>query len=183
MNARGPLVAGLVAVGAGAVLVAVLWATTPSPTPSPSRPTHPPPRNPPAAPAPATSPGQVAQDGASAQPPPDLDAWRQASDPATHREFDTPEEAEAFVTRNVHELFAVVWPEIDPATITSTCTADGRHCTYEGPWLGDDFLKRWLVAISEGRTGPADMEGVTFSTFRPEDRGGEHVFVIEAHAP
>ncbi|MCB9684789.1 MAG: hypothetical protein H6738_14690 [Alphaproteobacteria bacterium] len=182
MNARGPIVAVLFALLAGAVLVAILWVTTPSPTPPPVNDRRPStarsaPVSSPAAPSPSTEPD------AATQAPPDLDAWRQAPDPATHREFDTPEEAEAFVTRNVTELFAVVWPEIDPATITAACTVDGRHCTYEGPWPGDDFLKRWLVAISEGRTGPADMEGVTFSTFRPEERGEERIFVLEAHAP
>ncbi|MCA9491875.1 MAG: hypothetical protein KC621_18210, partial [Myxococcales bacterium] len=128
MNARGPLVALLVAGIAGAVLVAVLWATTPAPASLEQR------REPAAAspvatapsPAPTTDVEPAASD-ATRQPPPDLDAWRRASDPATHREFDTPEEAEAFVTRNVHELFAVVWPEIDPGAITASCTVDGRH--------------------------------------------------------
>lgn len=177
MNTRGLLAVAVTAL-ALAALFAALW-LLPS-TPVATRPApvahevpHPAPAPPPADPAPA-------ERGAL----PDLSALGgHGPDPALHREFATPEEAEAFVTRNVLELFAVVTPEIDPASITAACTADGRHCTFEGPWPGDDLLRRWLQAIAAGETGPADLEGVTFSTLRPERRDDTRVFVLEAHAP
>jgi hypothetical protein len=103
--------------------------------------------------------------------------------PPSTRAFATPEEASAFVEGKVFDLFAAVAPELDRASITKECSADGRRCTFEGPWPGDDFMKRWLHAIADGRTGPAAMDGVKFSKFSPVGDGEDRTFVIIAHAP
>ena len=106
-----------------------------------------------------------------------------ASRKAPRRAFGSPEEAETFVAGRVTELFAAVAPEIDPADIERECSDDGRRCTFRGPWPGDDLFARWTRAIADGRTGLAEMQGVTFSSFKKVDDGGEPGFVIEANAP
>jgi hypothetical protein len=100
------------------------------------------------------------------------------------RPHDGPLAAEAFVEDRVLELLLAIEPTLDPATLAHGCTDDGRHCTFEGPWLGDDFVRRWVKAISEGATSLEALEGVRFTGFRSEDRAdGRRVFVLEAHAP
>jgi hypothetical protein len=87
------------------------------------------------------------------------------------------------VEDRVLDLFASVSPELDPKTIHKSCAPDGRTCTFEGPWPGDDFLREWLRAISEGRTSLAKMDGVRFSEFKPVEEDGQRKFVLIAHAP
>lgn len=103
--------------------------------------------------------------------------------PPSTRPFDSPEAAASFVEGRVLELFAAVSPHIDPKSIHKTCVSDGRVCTFEGPWPGDDFFLDWLRAISEGRTGQEALDGVMFSEFKPVDTDGERRFVLTAHAP
>lgn len=102
--------------------------------------------------------------------------------PSTHP-FESPEAAAAFVEDRVLDLFAAVTPELDPKAIHKSCEPDGRTCTFEGPWPGDDFLRDWLRAIADGRTGNDKMQGVKFSEFKPVDEGGQRRFVLIAHAP
>jgi hypothetical protein len=87
------------------------------------------------------------------------------------------------VEDRVLDLFAAVSPELDPKTIHKSCAPDGRTCTFEGPWPGDDFLSEWLRAITDGRTSLAKMDGVRFSEFKPVEEDGQRKFVLTAHAP
>lgn len=103
--------------------------------------------------------------------------------PPSTRPFGSPEEASDFIEAKVFGLFGAVAPELERRNITRDCTPDGRECTFEGPWPGDDFMVRWLRAISDGRTGPDALDGVKFSKFGPTGDGANRHFVIVAHAP
>lgn len=103
--------------------------------------------------------------------------------PPSTRPFDSPEAASTFVEGRVLGLFEAVAPQVDPKSIEKRCEPDGRICTFEGPWPGDDFLRQWLHAISEGRTGLEAMDGVRFSEFRPVEVEGQRRFFLKAHAP
>jgi hypothetical protein len=101
-----------------------------------------------------------------------------------HRTFDSTVEAERFVEDRVLELLLALEPGLDPTTLAHACSDDGRHCSFEGPWLGDDLTKRWVRAIAEGRTSLETMQGVRFSGLSKQTRpDGREVFVIGAHAP
>jgi hypothetical protein len=116
------------------------------------------------------------------RPPFSMQAPPGAIGPST-RPFASPEAAASFVEDRVLDLFAAVSPELDPETIHKSCVPDGRTCTFEGPWPGDDFLREWLRAIAEGRTSLAQMDGVRFSEFKPVEVDGQRKFVLTAHAP
>lgn len=103
--------------------------------------------------------------------------------PPSVRPFDSPAAASAFIETQVLELFAAVSPDTDPKSIHKTCEPDGRICTFELPWPGDDFFKDWIRAISAGKTGPDKLDGVMFSEFEPVDDGDGKRLVVVAHAP
>ena len=93
--------------------------------------------------------------------------------PPSSRMFESPAAASAFVEARFMELLALVAPEVDPKEITRTCQEDGRICTFEGPWPGNELLKNWIRAVSDGRTGPEQLDGVMFSEFAAVEVDGE----------
>jgi hypothetical protein len=94
-----------------------------------------------------------------------------------------PEARGQWLEDNVMLLLTSVAPELDGAQVTRECTPDGSVCTIEGPWPGDDFLGRWLDAISDDVIAPGDLSGVTFSRFENTDGDAGPGFRITAHTP
>jgi hypothetical protein len=103
--------------------------------------------------------------------------------PRSVKPFSTAAEASDFVEGRVTALLSAVDPDLDVEHLERDCSPDGRVCTFYGPWPGDDFLKAWLIAISEQRTGIEALEGVRFSVFKPIEEGGERRLMLTAHAP
>lgn len=103
---------------------------------------------------------------------------------ALRRPDATPLESERLVEDKVIELLGLLDPSLDLTAVAHGCTDDGRHCTFEGPWVGDEYVQRWVQAISDGRTSLEALEGVRFSNLTSRQReDGARVFVLEAHAP
>lgn len=152
-------------------------------------------RSPTSADAPAAAPQPAPPSGATAGPrsrrfradEPHANVPEAGSAPLVtddlHREFPTSTEAEAFVDERVLAVLAAIEPDLDPTAVAHECSGDGRHCVFEGPWLGEDLTRKWVGAIAEHRTSLDALEGVRFSSLRQEARDGRTVFVIEAHAP
>lgn len=103
--------------------------------------------------------------------------------PRSTRPFASAEAASDFVEDRVVELMGAVVPEADWRGMARECEPDGRTCTFVGPWPGDDFVQRWLEAISQDRTGLDELDGVRFSVLEPIVRDGEKQLRMRAHAP
>lgn len=99
-----------------------------------------------------------------------------------HREFDAPAGGEAFLDGVVAPLLEDPLLGVDPSTVGRRCTADGRHCAFEGPWR-DDLQRAWIRAVAAQRTSLDALEGVTITAFHPQDTPEGRIFVLEAHAP
>ncbi len=93
------------------------------------------------------------------------------------------EERAAVLEERVVDLLVTVAPELDGVPIARSCTENGRSCTFEGPWPGDDFASRWVDALASGALEDDALGGATFSAFeRIEGADGER-FQIEARQP
>ena len=81
----------------------------------------------------------------------------------------------------IHLLLGSVAPELDLSEVERSCADDGRHCTFTGPWPGDDFLSRWIEATAEGAISSDQLRGVVIERFEPIDlETGETMFEIAA---
>jgi hypothetical protein len=181
---------GFVALFAAGLLLWFAWPSPPPPTAaisaaatSPSEPA-PPPARPPAVPDVTT--GLLTRKFRPDEPHAALPEPGTAPPVGAQerRTYATPFEAEQFVEEKVVGLLVLLDATVDLGAVAHACTEDGRHCTFEGPWLGDQFLKNWVRAISNGTTSLDALGGVRFSGLRAETRpDGTKVFVLEAHAP
>lgn len=98
-------------------------------------------------------------------------------------ELDPEELVEARTRRieqSVLNVLIGVAPELDEQDIQRSCSADGRRCTFEGPWPGNDFFGRWVQAIDDGMLTREDTAGVTFRRFEPVDTQEGRIFRIVA---
>ena len=93
------------------------------------------------------------------------------------------EERAALLEERVVELLVTVAPELDGVPITRSCTENGRTCTFEGQWPGDDFAGRWVDALASGVLEDDTLGGATFSTFERVEGGDGERFQIEARQP
>lgn len=182
-NDRNPRIAALVVVGVAAVILALtLWWSAGEPAAPP--PTTAAPRPPaPAADPPGDADGDDAPTGPSAEGLRRVIGATHPNIPPSTRPFDSPDQASSYVRGKVMDLLAAIAPEIRPEDVQMECDPDGRICRFWAPWPGDDLLKRWLKAITEGRTSQEAMGGVMFSRFAPVQTGDVTELEIEAHAP
>lgn len=104
-------------------------------------------------------------------------------DKRLHQEFPTPEHAVAFLDRQVAELLVALEPTLPLAEVGHVCTADGRHCTFVGPWFAEDLQRRWIAAVAGQLTSVDALEGSTIPVFRRVDGVGGAQFHLEIHAP
>ena len=93
------------------------------------------------------------------------------------------QERAALLEDRVVNLLTTVAPELDGMAVSRTCSANGRTCTFEGPWPGDDFAVRWVETLASGELHSDDMDGVTFQTFERQGGAEGDRFVITAEQP